>query len=79
MPTIWRIIGGDLLIEHWRYLFASPSTYFMSYSKNRRIEWLRWWFIAIKCRADYHPNGQIYYNPNGLSPNEHCKDCGDEI
>jgi hypothetical protein len=29
------------------------------------------------CRIKGHPNGMVYYNPNGWEPDNHCKDCGD--
>lgn len=36
-------------------------------------------FTALICRYKGHPCGSIYYNPNGLEPNRHCKNCGDLI
>lgn len=49
---------------------------------------LDWWkyllekprsFRAFFCRARGHSSGVIYYNPYGLEPDMHCKNCGDDL
>jgi hypothetical protein len=37
------------------------------------------WFEVIKCRANGHKNGVIWYNANGSEPDMHCKNCGDDL
>ena len=50
-------------------------------------KWLRlWWYIYllkdntgidnIICRAKGH-EGIVFYNPSGLEPDYHCKNCGE--
>jgi hypothetical protein len=55
---------------NWRwytYLFAKPS----GYQKLTRV--------MFCCRIKGHPRGIVYYNPYGLEPDGHCKDCGEDI
>ena len=33
----------------------------------------------ILCRAKGHPNGVVWYNPGGLEPDMHCKECGEDL
>lgn len=33
----------------------------------------------LVCRLRGHPNGQVYYNPGGLEPDDRCVDCGERI
>ena len=35
--------------------------------------------LNFVCRMKGHPNGSWYYNPTGLEPDDHCKDCGEAI
>ena len=52
----------------WEYLLEQPTdpTY-----TNR---WIRFW-----CRFFGHPKGVWYYNPRGLEPDMHCKNCNDNL
>lgn len=36
-------------------------------------------FTKLICRFKNHPCGIIYHNPNGLEPNNHCKNCHDNL
>lgn len=38
-----------------------------------------WPWTKIRCRILGHPNGEVYYNVNGLEPDHHCRDCDDLI
>lgn len=55
-------------IDIWwyRHLFAKPE---------RGIRW----GTAIICRFKNHPCGPIYYNANGLEPDNRCRNCWDEL
>jgi len=55
-------------IEWYRYLFAPRSTYSPTS-----------WLSVLWCRIRNHPCGPVWYNPNGLEPDMHCKNCGDLI
>jgi hypothetical protein len=54
-------------INFLKYLFSKKSYSDIS------------WFTVIKCRLDNHPCGVVWYNPNGLEPDMHCKNCGDDL
>ena len=54
----------------WRYLLATPEA-----DRGQ----LRDLFHAFKCRLKNHPDGPVWYNPSGLEPDYHCKNCGDEL
>jgi len=49
-----------------------------------RLWWWRYvlfpWkgFRVMWCRAKGHA-GVIWYNPNGLEPDMHCKQCGEDL
>lgn len=54
--------------KYWyKYLFA-----------KRRYNDIPWVEIII-CRLRNHPAGVVWYNPNGLEPDMHCKNCGDDL
>lgn len=55
-------------IELYDYLFAARTYY------NSEVSWIR----LLICRYKGHPNGVIW-NSNGMEPNMHCKDCGDNL
>jgi len=57
-----------LSIEWWKYLFAPRN----SNSDLGRIR------TAI-CRVRNHPAGVWWYNPGGIEPNMHCRNCGDDL
>ena len=66
---------SDLLkwfsISWWKYLFEEKN----SRQKNYGISRLK----MIICKIKNHPNGCIYFNPNGLEPDDHCQDCYEEL
>ena len=72
LNEIWKWTprpGLNILFPYWwKYVFAKPTGY------DKRLTFQKIW-----CRMCSHPNGQIYFNPNGLEPDNRCKDCGDEI
>jgi hypothetical protein len=55
--------------------------------------WDKWWWFyilekpasdcswprAIVCRMRNHPKGVVWFNPSGLEPDMHCKNCGDDL
>jgi len=54
------------------------------------MKWLSlWWYQylfekpftirKIFCRIKGHPNGPVWYNPEGLEPNMCCRDCSDYL
>ena len=58
----------------WRYWFREHGWRY------------HWWSLfeetrshRIYCRLRGHPNGQVFYNPNGYEPDTSCRDCGEEI
>jgi hypothetical protein len=50
----------------WNYLFDMKSSDVS-------------WFTVILCRIKGHPAGTVFYNTNGLEPDMHCKNCGDNL
>jgi len=50
----------------WKYLLAKPA-----WGTTRRD--------AFWCRVQNHPAGIVWFNPGGLEPDMHCKNCGDYI
>ena len=54
-------------IEYLKYIFEPSNSDYVS----------RW--EVIKCRALGHRCGVIWYNPYGLEPDMHCKNCGDDL
>jgi len=33
----------------------------------------------LLCRRKGHPCGVVWYNPGGLEPDMHCRNCGDNL
>lgn len=63
------------LDPYWyAYLFAKADTPGWAYTGKLRDSLNRY-----RCRFKGHPDGQVFYNPGGLSPDERCKGCGDYI
>jgi hypothetical protein len=31
------------------------------------------------CRVKGHPSGIVYYNPGGIEPDYHCRNCDDDL
>lgn len=56
-----------LSIEWWKYLLSPKNSKYVS------------WFEVIRCRANNHKCGVIWYNPTGLEPDMECKNCGDDL
>ena len=54
------------MMEWLKYLFAK---------KHPDYSWLE----VILCRIEGHPNGPIWYDNWGDSPDMHCKNCGDDL
>jgi len=65
---MWKLLRW-FSICWWLYLFEPASSYYNDTSLWR----------AVHCRLRGHPRGQVYFNPGGFEPDEHCKDCGDLI
>lgn len=52
--------------EWWKYLLAKPE---------RDSNYLK----AIICRHQGHTYDVVWYNPSGLEPDMHCRNCGDDL
>lgn len=52
--------------DYLKYLFSS---------KENDISWI----TVILCRINHHKCGVVWYNPGGLEPDMHCKNCGDDL
>lgn len=63
-----------LSFEWWKYILSPRQKYRYGgfYSDAS-------WLDVVICRIKGHPHGCFWYNPNGLEPDYHCKDCGEEI
>lgn len=59
---------GWFTFSWWNYLLEKPSKY------GDASLW-----TAFLCRLRNHPDGVWYYNPGGVEPNMHCKNCGDDL
>lgn len=64
--SIYESMPKALKLEFWKYLLAKKS------SESS-------WFKVIKCRLQKHKHGVIWYNPNQIEPDMHCKNCGDNL
>jgi hypothetical protein len=60
----------------WLYLFERPSWYAQGCLSDY---WIIDWILRIKCRWLGHPAGIVYFNPGATEPDNHCKNCGDEL
>ena len=64
-----------LFDRYWyMYIFAKPDSPGWAFNSK--------WHDALNrycCRIKGHPNGPVFYNSNGLEPDDRCKDCGDYI
>ena len=54
-------------LSFWKYLFAKRS--------YKDVPWSK----VVLCRLLNHPAGVVWYNPNGVGPDMHCKNCGDNL
>ncbi len=63
----------------WQYIFwnipSEQADSLVKYRWQRPLGYSKIWW----CRLRNHPAGTIYYNPNGFEPDNHCKNCGDEL
>jgi hypothetical protein len=59
----------------WYYYLIWGCSYGQRKRWGRRVE--NW--NHLMCRIRCHPCGPIFFNPGGLEPDGHCKNCGDEI
>ena len=50
----------------------------LTMNRYAKLTW-RESFNRLICRYRGHPCGQVYFNPRGYEPDEHCKNCGDII
>jgi len=57
-----------LSIEWWKYLFAPRN-------RNSDLSKIK----TVICRARNHPAGVRWYNPGGIEPDMHCRNCGDDL
>ncbi len=37
------------------------------------------WIEVLVCRLEGHPNGVVWFCPDGLEPDMQCRDCGDYL
>lgn len=56
-------------VDWWKYLLE----------RRRGDRHYRGVLLTFLCRARGHPFGVWWYNPNGLEPDMHCKNCGDDL
>jgi len=63
-------------MKKYGYIFTLSwiSISFWKYLLEKPNSWTKFW-----CRAKGHPDGPIWYNPNGLEPDMRCINCGDEL
>jgi hypothetical protein len=78
--------GGYLSIPLWIRLWISNNIPYRFYPRywayilGKRDEGNDTpWLEVVKCRWLGHPQGEVFYNVNGLEPDHHCRDCGEEI
>jgi hypothetical protein len=57
-------------ISWWQYLLRKPEG-----NDYKDVSWI----VRFICRSRNHPCGIVYYNPAGLEPDYHCKNCGDDL
>jgi len=60
-----------------RFLWFFTKDYW-SYLLARKSNWVSWPTV-LWCRFRNHPEGIVYYNPGGLEPDYHCRNCGDDL
>ncbi|MEK6833381.1 MAG: hypothetical protein AABY32_05015 [Nanoarchaeota archaeon] len=59
---------------NWWKFFKWFTISWWEYLLEKCEGWDNFW-----CRVKGHPHGIVFYNPNGLEPDTHCKDCGEDI
>jgi hypothetical protein len=81
----WRSHMNDRaeLGDEWRWWHPIPYAWLFTRDWWRYILAPRAWdtslWSASVCRWRGHPCGTIFYNPNGYEPDNHCKNCGDNL
>jgi hypothetical protein len=55
------------MLEFVKYLIRKP--------RPKGTPWPR----LIICRWRGHKDGVVWYNPGGLEPDLHCKNCGEDL
>lgn len=56
-------------LSFWKYIFAKRSNYYGDVSIIK----------TIICRIKNHSCGVVWYNLNGMEPDMHCRNCGDDL
>lgn len=62
---IWNV-NRWFNIWWWKHLFRPRNTQFP-------------WYVVIWCRLRNHPDGVVWYDPDGIEPDMHCENCGDDL
>jgi len=70
---IWEGLFRWFTIWWYKYLFRKTD------HLDQPEPGFKGWIERIICRAEGHSCGIVYYNFNGLEPDNHCKNCGDEL
>ena len=67
--NLWSPLTDTYELWHWLKGGRWHHVYLFEETRTYRIY----------CRLRGHPNGQVFYNPNGYEPDTSCVDCGEEI
>lgn len=51
---------------------------FLKYLLEKKSEDVSW-FKVMLCRFNGHKHSVIWYNPTGMEPDMHCRNCGDDL
>jgi len=65
MNSWWNNLLTWFHKDWWVYLLERPKGV---------SRWTAFW-----CRASGHPAGPRFYNPYGLEPDWHCRNCNDNL
>jgi hypothetical protein len=66
MEALEAVVSKWFTKEWYKYLLES---------KNPDVSW----FTVVRCRMGGHKCGVVWYNFDGLEPDMHCKECGDDL
>lgn len=64
----------DKIRIKWYHFIKWVDPWWWKYLFEKPFDITKFW-----CRIRGHPMGPIYYNPGGWEPDNHCKNCGDEL